>query len=147
MLFSSIPDDSVIITDNYLDKQYVNYKLFIDFPEKAITHLEISSEAEDIRREIFHKIFWKIRTTRELQKRLFPDTFLQLSPDRMEALFRHDPALQHKLLAHVYLISPKTKEVIAKQGIAIGAIYLRPPGVRQKFTFHRVFLMSPPSSS
>jgi len=140
-LFSSIPDGSIIITDNYLDKQYVYYKIFIDFPNKGLTQLEIASDEEDIRREIFHKIFWKIRTSRELQKRLFPDSYWQLSQDEVEYLFRHSPTLQKSFLAHIYLISPETKRIAVEKGLKVKEFYLRAPGLRKKFTFYQLFLL------
>ncbi len=140
-LFSYIPEGSLVITDNYRDKQYVNYKIFIDFPQKLIIHLEISSEEEDLWTEISDNLFQKIRANQKIQAWLIPEDYSRLSPDEIENLIREDPALQEKLLAHVYLISEDSVKMCARQGFKIKAFALRAPGALRKFTFYQAFFL------
>lgn len=140
-LLASIPAGSILITDNYLDKEYVYSKMFLDFPNKGFIHLEISSDAEDIRREIYHQVFWKIRASLELQKRLFPETYRRLSPDQMETEFRHNRALQSQLLSHVYPVSTETVQACTRQGLKVIPFRLPVAEPGRKFTYYQLFLL------
>jgi hypothetical protein len=52
-----IEDDSVIVTTGYFDREFVNYKLFAEFPDRSIFHLQIAKGLN-----VFNQIVRNIKT-------------------------------------------------------------------------------------
>lgn len=137
--FEHIPPYSILITDNYLDKEYVYYKTLVEYPDKPVLHLKIASE-NNIVFEVYINLSIEIRTNRKLQEYLFPSDYLKFSPEKLVDLFFEDNNLQEKLLAHVYIISASTKEAFEKQGFKIKPVIFKSKKGTRKYQFFKVSL-------
>jgi hypothetical protein len=137
--FEHIPRYSVLITDNYLDKEYVYYKTLVEYPDKPVLHLEIASE-NNIVFELYINLSMEFRTNRGLREYLFPSDYLKFSSEKLLDLFFKDKNLQEKLFAHVYLISSSTKEAFEKQDFKIKPVIFKSKKGTRKYQFFRVSL-------
>ncbi len=137
--FEHIPSYSILITDNYLDKEYVYYKTLVEFPDKPVLHLKIAS-GNNISWEVYINLSIEFRTNQELREYLFPSDYLKFSPEKLLELFCDDKNLQEKLFAHVYLISSSTKEAFERQGFKIKPVILKSKMGTRKYQFFKVSL-------
>jgi len=146
-LFEYIPRQAIIVTDEYLDLQFVNYKALIEYPEKEIIRILVNSK-KDIPVQLLTRLVVILRDNKDLQKKFqLEEEFNQLKnfrPEltllRIQYLFRTRRELQEKFLSHVYFFSENLNASLQAQKIKTAPVLVFSKKDHRKYIFFRVFL-------
>jgi hypothetical protein len=113
-----LPKESFIVTDNYVDKMYVYYKIYVDFKDKSLHQCEIDSQ-KDIRRKITAWVIEMAIDHEDVRRYYFSD-LKSVNPFNPEAFLEElgkSIPLQSRLLKQVYLFSANTQATFERQHI------------------------------
>jgi len=119
VLFTSLDPmkPAIILTDNYLETQFVYNKRFIDFPQHFVLHVGYEPDRE-VLPQIKTRLDYEILTNRRLQCYLFPDCE-RLSPEAMLKRFWSPKMLpmRQELLSSIYFNSTYVRLKLFKEGV------------------------------
>jgi hypothetical protein len=113
VLFENIPDNSVIISVFYWQYHFVNYKSFIEYPDKKIFHLKLFKNNHN------------------------PNTFKRI----MKRTVRNNKNLNistKQLLNNIYLHSERAKNYFSKMGFKTVKIIFKSKKNKKRFTFFKI---------
>lgn len=132
-----LPKESFILTDNYPDRMYTLYKIYVDFKEKSLHHLEIDTQT-DIRREISTKVVEMVVAHEDIRRYYFSD-LKSVNPFDQEMFLKelvNSIPLQSRLLEQIYILSDNTQAACEHQNIK--TIYLPNKTQGQQYPFYRL---------
>ncbi|MGQ9471345.1 MAG: glycosyltransferase family 117 protein [Candidatus Aminicenantales bacterium] len=133
----------IILTDNYHESQFVNYKLWVEYGGHFGFHFELDP-AEAFLPQIKRKINRIMRENRQLQCFLFPDCARGETPASLVNIFWSERMRPQReaFLSSVYFISPSLRKWLAASGVkTVKRIGLAPKNKKPYF-FYMAFLPS-----
>ncbi len=142
-LFASLDPDqvSLIISSDYHESQFINYKLLVEYPNMLALHFDLNPR-EPFLPQIKRKINREVRTNRRLQTYLFPDYDPKMKPDFLINSFWSEERRpqREKIFTRVYFISPWTRQWFFEQGIKSHKIVSQDKKRGQPSFYYRAFL-------
>jgi len=142
VLFTSIDPKKpvIILTDNYLETQFVYNKRFLDYPQHFILHVAYEPDRE-VLPQIKTRLDYEILTNRRLQCYLFPDCE-RLRPEAMLNQFWSQRMLpeRREILSAVYFNSTYVRLKLFKEGIRTVKLIGREKKKGRIHFYYRAFL-------
>lgn len=131
----------IILTDNYHESQFVNYKLWVEYQGNFGLHFDLDP-AQAFWPQMKRKINRALRENPKLQCFLFPDCGRGEKPASLVNRF-WSPGMRRQreeFLASVYFISPSMREWLAASGVKTVKLVGKAPKSNKSYFFYRAFL-------
>jgi len=142
-LFDSLAAKQVVIilTDNYHESMFVNYKHWVEYPQPLVLHFELDP-AEALLPQVKSKLNRELRSNASLQCWLFPDCGRGQPPVSLVERFWKGLVGSKKaeLLASVYFISPSMRQWMASEGIKTRKVIGQEKKRGRRFFYYQAFL-------
>ncbi len=142
-LFDSLHPDraAIVLSANYHETQFFNYKIFIDYPQLIVCHFSLNPE-EDFLSQLRRKINRAIRANRRLKCFLFDDCGQDTLPETLVKRFWSDTYKnkREELLGSIYFVSPSLRLWLANQGIKTKKIVALEKKRGRFFSFYQAFI-------
>jgi hypothetical protein len=147
-LFEYLPPQSIIVTDEYLDMQFVYYKMFVEHPSKEILQFFINSK-KDISSQLLTRLVLAIKNNKNIQKKFGLEDALKDIKDmrphlarlRIQYILFNDRSLQEKLIANMYLLSPNLNMSFKAQNIKTVPLLVSSKKNRKKYVFYKIIFI------
>lgn len=138
------PDQiAIVISANYHETQFFNYKIYIDYPQLLVLHFSLNPE-EDFLAQLIRKLNREIRNNPRLKCYLFDNCGRDTLPEILVERFWSDTykTRREELLGSIYFISPYLRLWLANQNIRTKKIVSFEKKKKRFFSFYKAFISS-----
>lgn len=144
-LFEFIQPDraAIVISANYHETQFFNYKIFIDYPQLIILHFSFNPE-ENFLDQLIRKLNREIRNNRRLKCFLFDNCGQDTLPEILVERFWSETykTRREDLLGSIYFVSPGLRPWLANQKIKAKKILAIEKRKGRLFSFYQALIPS-----
>lgn len=144
-LFDSLQPDriAIVISANYHEAQFFNYKRYIDYPQLLVLHFSLNPE-EDFLPQLKRKLNRELRDNRRLKCYLFDNCGRDTLPEILVERFWSDTykTRREELLSSIYFVSPFLRQWLATQEIRIKKIISPEKSKNRFFSFYQALVPS-----
>lgn len=144
-LFDSLKPDraAIVISANYHETQFFNYKIYIDYPQLLVLHFSLNPE-ENFLAQLTRKLNREIRNNNRLKGYLFANCGRDTLPEILVERFWSDTykSKREELLGSIYFVSPSLRQWLADQEIKTKKIIYVEKKKNRLFSFYQVLISS-----